>query len=147
MHLASIRIAVLGGFAAVVTGVAACSRGSSHGASSGVLPAAPPATLALRIVDSSRAGEALFAVRLRLIGPVPAQDTIACSDSTRQAVLWIASLKPGRYQLVLSRAGYERRLVLVDVAPHQADTVTVGLRAGGRDVDGRNAGLAACGHR
>lgn len=94
--------------------------------------AAPPApqptsSLALRLVDSSRAAQPLLAVRLRLIGPIPQQDTVVCADSTRQSTLWVPSVRAGRYQLVLRRTGYERRLVLVDVGQDQKDTVTVAL--------------------
>src|SRR5215475_4412915 len=85
----------------------------------------PTTSLAIRIVDSSSSAQPLLAVRVRLIGPIPAQDTVACSDSTRQPVLWVARVRPGRYQLVLRRMGYEGRLVLVDVAQTQTDTVTV----------------------
>jgi hypothetical protein len=100
-------------------------------------------SLAIRIVDSSGSAQPLLAVRVRLVGPLPQQDTVACSDSTRQPVLWIARIRPGRYQLVLRRFGYEGRLVLVDVAQHQTDTVTVGLRAVARDPDRALATLPA----
>jgi hypothetical protein len=90
-------------------------------------------------VDSSHAAAPLLAVRLRLIGPLPRQDTVACSDSTRQAVLWLPSVRPGRYQLALNRVGFEGRVALVDVALHQTDTVTVGLRPSTRDIENRIA--------
>ena len=124
-------VSLIGLFAAAASVLACAHRASPP-------PAPTPSTsLALRIVDSSRAGTPLLAVRLRLIGPAPLQDIVACSDSTRQAVLWVARLRPGRYQLVLNRVGYEGRLVLVDVAQRQADTVTVGLRPSTRDLDDR----------
>jgi hypothetical protein len=90
-------------------------------------------------VDSSHAAAPLLAVRLRLIGPLPQADTVACTDSTRQAVLWLASVRPGRYQLALNRVGFEGRVALIDVAPHQTDTFTVGLRSTTRDVEDRVA--------
>jgi hypothetical protein len=95
---------------------------------------APTTSLALRVVDSSHAGEPLLAVRLRLIGPQPRQDTVACSDSTRQAVLWVAHLQPGRYGLALNRVGFESRTVLIDAAANRSDTVTVGMRTSTRDL-------------
>jgi hypothetical protein len=76
---------------------------------------------------------------LRLIGPVPQPDTVACTDSTRQAVLWLPSIRPGRYRLALNRVGFEGRVVLIDVAPHQTDTVTVGLLATTGDIENRVA--------
>jgi hypothetical protein len=127
------KVAVLGGF--LCAGVWACAHGAGHGTSSGALPAPPMTSLALRIVDSSRAKEPVLGVRVRLIGPMPQQETVACSDSTRQPVLWITKVRPGRYQLVMARPGYERRLVLVDVAQHQTDTVTVGLSPVARDLE------------
>ena len=107
-------------------------------------------SLALRVVDSSGSGQPLLAVRVRLIGPLPQQDTVACSDSTRQSVLWIPRVRPGRYQLVLRRTGFDGRLVLVDVTQHQTDTVTVGLRYVTRDLTGPLAtvpAVARCGSR
>ena len=101
----------------------------------------PTSSLALRLVDSSQAAQPLLAVRLRLIGPIPQQDTIVCADSTRQSTLWMPSVRPGRYQLVLRRVGYERRLVLVDVAQHQSDTVTVALHPLMPAADGAMATL------
>jgi len=95
---------------------------------------APTTSLALRIVDSSHAAQALAAVRVRLIGPQPRQDTVACSDSTREAVLWVPSVRPGRYLLALRRIGFEGRTVLIDVAEHQRDTITVGLRPATGDL-------------
>jgi len=71
------------------------------------------------------------------------KSAVACSDSTRQPVLWVARVRPGRYQLVLRRMGYEGRLVLVDVAQTQTDTVTVGLRAVTRDPERALATLPA----
>src|SRR5262249_1034998 len=130
MDLTSFRIAALGRLLAVGASVSACTHSAS------VATPTPTTGLALRVVDSSRATQPLFAVRLRLIGPLPHQDTIACRDSTRQAVLWVARVRPGRYQLVLRRPGYAGRTVLVDVAQHQTDTVTVGLRPLTRDLEG-----------
>lgn len=130
MRVLSMRVSAHGAVAALGVMVAACRH------------QAPPPTpvptvsLALRVVDSTGSAQPLLAVRVRLIGPLPQQDTVACSDSTRQSVLFIARVRPGRYQLVLRRTGYEGRTVLVDVAQHQTDTVTVGLRALSRDVNG-----------
>src|SRR5689334_5547996 len=124
----SMRVSACG-VVAVGAIVAACTHQQGS-------PPAPASTtsLALRVVDSSGSGQPLLAVRIRLIGPLPQQDTVACSDSTRQSVLWISRVRPGRYQLVLRRTGFEGRLVLVDVAQHQTDTVTVGLRTVPRDM-------------
>lgn len=136
MRFASMRVLACGVVVAIGAAIAACSHPAP--------PAPVPTTsLALRIVDSSGSALPLLAVRLRLIGPLPQQDTIACSDSTRQAILWIARIRPGRYQLVLRRLGYEGRLALVDVAQHQIDTVTVGLRPLARDLDRPLATLPA----
>lgn len=116
------RVALVASLVAVGVATMACAR------STVVAAPQPTSSLALRLVDSSRAARPLLAVRLRLIGPLPQQDTIVCADSTRQSTLWLPSVRSGRYQLVLRRSGYERRLVLVDVAQHQSDTVTVALR-------------------
>ena len=124
MRFASMRVSAWSTIVAIGATVAACTHSPP--------PAPVPTTsLALRVVDStgSVAPQPLLALRVRLIGPLPQTETIACSDSTRQPVLWIARVRPGRYQLVLRRMGYEGRMVVVDVAQHQTDTVTVGLRA------------------
>jgi hypothetical protein len=99
----------------------------------------PTTGLALRVVDSSRRAEPLLAVWLRLIGPQPRPDTVACSDSTSQAVLWVPSIQPGRYRVVVNRIGFDGRSMLIDVAEHQIDTVTIGLRHPTRDVEDRVA--------
>ncbi len=79
-----------------------------------------------------------------MVGPMPLQDTIACSDSTRQPILWVASVRPGRYQLFLRRTGYDRRSVLVDVAERRSDTVTVGLHDGTRGGGAEDRGMQGC---
>jgi hypothetical protein len=130
------RIGVIGslsGFLAVAE-ISACA---GHAAP----PAPAPSSLAIRIVDSSRSAEPVLAAKLWLIGPLPRTDTVTCSDSTRQPVLWVGSLQPGRYQLMLRRSGFQRRLILIDVPQHQADTVTVGLRALTRDLQSAAARL------
>lgn len=126
----SMGVSACGAVVALGVMVAACT----HQAPAPAL--GPTTSLALRVVDSSGSAQPLLAVRVRLIGPLPQHDTVACSDSTRQSVLFIARVRPGRYQLVLRRSGYAGRSVLVDVAQHQTDTVTVGLRALSRDLSG-----------
>lgn len=124
----------------ILSGVFAGAFACAHQAPPPVVTS--PGSLALRIVDSSHEAQPLLGVRLRLVGPLPRQDTIACSDSTRQAVLWVAALQPGRYQVFIRRSGFERRTALIDVAQRQTDTVTVGLRTADGNAERANAMLA-----
>jgi hypothetical protein len=97
---------------------------------------AMPNQLALRIVDSSRAGEPLIGARLRLVGPLPVRDIVVCDDSTRQTIVSLPPLPPGRYQVSVARIGRESRPLVLDVRHQRSDTVTIGLRYPTRDLEG-----------
>jgi hypothetical protein len=127
MHLTLMSIRTPLFMLAVFAYVLACARSIS--------PSIPATGVVLRIVDSSRAGEPLPGVHVRLRGPSPAQTVIGCSDSAPTPLIRWPAVAPGRYQLSVARIGYESQRVEVTVVLGQADTATVAMRRSTRDLE------------